>query len=326
MLAARHAPGRRPGAVLRRALQGAREKYGERSAADFGVPFPSVHDDGRRPDGRGAAGDRPAADAVRDRPTARSPAGTSARSQSQAELDALVADATSGCGCDATHRTPTAGSTTCPTGCGRSRDAALRRPARAAQPVPAAGRGRPRVGGADPVRRVDGPGWDGADVLLIERAARHAQPRRPGRLPRRRGRPGRRRTGRGGAARGGGGDRARPRGRRRRRRRCPRCSCRRAASSSRRCSAGGATPSPVSVVDPREVASVHRVPLAELLDPANRLPGHATPAATSAPAFDVAGLLVWGFTAGPARPVAAPGRLGAAVGPQPTCDELPPEH
>ena len=29
-------------------------------------------------------------------------------------------------------------------------------------------------------------------------------------------------------------------------------------------------PSPVAVVDPREVASVHRVPLAELVDPANR--------------------------------------------------------
>lgn len=54
-------------------------------------------------------------------------------------------------------------------------------------------------------------------------------------------------------------------------------------------------PSPVGVVDAAEVASVHRVPLAELLDPANRLRverrrGYA------GPAFRVRGLLVWGFT------------------------------
>jgi 8-oxo-dGTP pyrophosphatase MutT (NUDIX family) len=56
-------------------------------------------------------------------------------------------------------------------------------------------------------------------------------------------------------------------------------------------------PSPVSVVDPREVASVHRVPLAELLDPANRHQvGH--PSGYVGAAFDAAGLLVWGFTAG----------------------------
>jgi 8-oxo-dGTP pyrophosphatase MutT (NUDIX family) len=56
-------------------------------------------------------------------------------------------------------------------------------------------------------------------------------------------------------------------------------------------------PSPVSVVDPREVASVHRVPLRELLDPANRLQV-AHPSGYVGPAFEVAGLLVWGFTAG----------------------------
>jgi 8-oxo-dGTP pyrophosphatase MutT (NUDIX family) len=56
-------------------------------------------------------------------------------------------------------------------------------------------------------------------------------------------------------------------------------------------------PSPVSVVDTREVASVHRVPLAELLDPAHR---HQVshPSGYVGAAFDVAGLLVWGFTAG----------------------------
>lgn len=56
-------------------------------------------------------------------------------------------------------------------------------------------------------------------------------------------------------------------------------------------------PSPVSVVDPAEVASVHRVPLAELLDPANRLRVRH-PSGYIGAAFAVRGLLVWGFTAG----------------------------
>jgi 8-oxo-dGTP pyrophosphatase MutT (NUDIX family) len=56
-------------------------------------------------------------------------------------------------------------------------------------------------------------------------------------------------------------------------------------------------PSPVSVVDTAEVASVHRVPLAELLDPANRY-RVSHPSGFVGPAFDVAGLFVWGFTAG----------------------------
>jgi 8-oxo-dGTP pyrophosphatase MutT (NUDIX family) len=56
-------------------------------------------------------------------------------------------------------------------------------------------------------------------------------------------------------------------------------------------------PSPVSAVDPAEVETVARVPIAELVDPANRLivrhpMGHVTPA------FRVANMLVWGFTAG----------------------------
>jgi 8-oxo-dGTP pyrophosphatase MutT (NUDIX family) len=56
-------------------------------------------------------------------------------------------------------------------------------------------------------------------------------------------------------------------------------------------------PSRVSVVDPREVASVHRVPLAELLDPANRFQVRH-PSGYVGAAFEAAGLLVWGFTAG----------------------------
>lgn len=54
-------------------------------------------------------------------------------------------------------------------------------------------------------------------------------------------------------------------------------------------------PSPVSVRDPREVASVHRITLAELLDPANRL-SVRHPSGYVGPAFAVRGLLVWGFT------------------------------
>jgi 8-oxo-dGTP pyrophosphatase MutT (NUDIX family) len=56
-------------------------------------------------------------------------------------------------------------------------------------------------------------------------------------------------------------------------------------------------PSPVSVVDPREVASVHRVPLRALIDPANRMQV-THPAGYVGAAFRVSGLLVWGFTAG----------------------------
>ena len=57
------------------------------------------------------------------------------------------------------------------------------------------------------------------------------------------------------------------------------------------------TPSPVSVVDPAEVASVHRVPLENLLSPTNRLRVRH-PSGFVGPAFSVAGLVVWGFTGG----------------------------
>ncbi|WP_298323750.1 CoA pyrophosphatase [Haloactinopolyspora sp.] len=56
-------------------------------------------------------------------------------------------------------------------------------------------------------------------------------------------------------------------------------------------------PSEVRVVDAAEVASVHRVPLAELLDPANRMRVRH-PSGAVGPAFHVRDLLVWGFTAG----------------------------
>ncbi len=94
-------------------------------------------------------------------------------------------------------------------------------------------------------------------------------------------------------------------------------------------------PSDVVVGDPREVARVARVPLAELADPANRFRVRH-PSGYVGPAFGVAGMVVWGFTAGllealleaaglarpwdvrdvrpleesGARPAAAPGSLG----------------
>ena len=56
-------------------------------------------------------------------------------------------------------------------------------------------------------------------------------------------------------------------------------------------------PSPVYAADPGEVESVHRVPLTELVDPANRLMVRH-PSGYVGPAFGVSGLIVWGFTAG----------------------------
>ena len=57
------------------------------------------------------------------------------------------------------------------------------------------------------------------------------------------------------------------------------------------------TSSPVAAVDQGEVARVVRVPLVELLDPANRVTTRH-PSGFVGPAFTVRGLFVWGFTAG----------------------------
>jgi 8-oxo-dGTP pyrophosphatase MutT (NUDIX family) len=56
-------------------------------------------------------------------------------------------------------------------------------------------------------------------------------------------------------------------------------------------------PTPVSAMDPAEVASVHRVLLAELADPANRVRVRH-PSGYIGNGFEVHGMLVWGFTAG----------------------------
>ena len=56
-------------------------------------------------------------------------------------------------------------------------------------------------------------------------------------------------------------------------------------------------PSAVTAVDPREVESVHRIAIADLVDPANRV-RVLHPSGFVGPGFTVDGLLVWGFTAG----------------------------
>ncbi len=56
-------------------------------------------------------------------------------------------------------------------------------------------------------------------------------------------------------------------------------------------------PTDVWPADPREVANVVRVPVSELVDPANRIM-IAHPSGSRGPAFRVSGLVVWGFTAG----------------------------
>jgi 8-oxo-dGTP pyrophosphatase MutT (NUDIX family) len=58
-----------------------------------------------------------------------------------------------------------------------------------------------------------------------------------------------------------------------------------------------AAPSPVGVVDPREVARVSRVPVGDLLDPGHRFQVRH-PSGYIGPGFRADGLFVWGFTAG----------------------------
>jgi 8-oxo-dGTP pyrophosphatase MutT (NUDIX family) len=55
-------------------------------------------------------------------------------------------------------------------------------------------------------------------------------------------------------------------------------------------------PVPVRAVDPREVARAERIPVAHLVDPANRVTV-VHPSGFRGPGFLVADMLVWGFTA-----------------------------
>jgi 8-oxo-dGTP pyrophosphatase MutT (NUDIX family) len=57
------------------------------------------------------------------------------------------------------------------------------------------------------------------------------------------------------------------------------------------------TPSAIGVGDPAEVSRVARVPVDELVDPANRFQA-VHPTGFVGPAFRAGGLFVWGFTAG----------------------------
>ena len=56
-------------------------------------------------------------------------------------------------------------------------------------------------------------------------------------------------------------------------------------------------PSEVAPGHPGEVATVARVPIAELVDPANRLMARHPSGLRTGPAFRVRGMFVWGFTA-----------------------------
>ena len=56
-------------------------------------------------------------------------------------------------------------------------------------------------------------------------------------------------------------------------------------------------PHPVGVVDTGEVSAVARVPIADLVDPANRFMVHH-PSGFVGPGFAASDLFVWGFTAG----------------------------
>jgi 8-oxo-dGTP pyrophosphatase MutT (NUDIX family) len=57
-------------------------------------------------------------------------------------------------------------------------------------------------------------------------------------------------------------------------------------------------PHPVRPQDPAEVAHVARLPITELVDPRNRIRVRHPRSGYVGPAFQVRGMLVWGFTAG----------------------------
>ncbi|MFC4589094.1 NUDIX hydrolase [Sphaerisporangium corydalis] len=67
------------------------------------------------------------------------------------------------------------------------------------------------------------------------------------------------------------------------------------------------TPCAVHAASPDEVEAVARVPIAELVDPVNRLRLRFPGGYAAGPAFRVRGMLVWGFTAGVLNDVLARG-------------------
>ncbi|MEV5888409.1 NUDIX hydrolase [Nonomuraea fuscirosea] len=82
-------------------------------------------------------------------------------------------------------------------------------------------------------------------------------------------------------------------------------------------------PSAVHAASPDEVDSVERVPIAELVDPANRVTLRH-PRGTAGPAFRVRGMLVWGFTAMLLDTVLRAGGLEQPWDPE-QVEDLPPE-
>jgi 8-oxo-dGTP pyrophosphatase MutT (NUDIX family) len=80
-------------------------------------------------------------------------------------------------------------------------------------------------------------------------------------------------------------------------------------------------PHPVGPADPAEVAHVARLPIRDLVDPANRLRVRH-PSGWIGPAFRIHDMLVWGFTAGVLSTLL---ELGGWAGPWPTdrVEELP---
>ncbi len=151
------------------------------------------------------------------------------------------------------------------------------------------------------------------DVLVLQRAARHAHARGPtgvsraepptparpirstrrcARRPRRSGSTRRRSTCRGC---------------------CRRCSSRSAGSSSPRCSPGGASRIRSGRSTSPRSTSVHRVRIADLVDPRNRVRVRH-PSGWVGPAFHAGDMLIWGFTAGILYGAARHGWLVRAVG------------
>jgi 8-oxo-dGTP pyrophosphatase MutT (NUDIX family) len=82
-------------------------------------------------------------------------------------------------------------------------------------------------------------------------------------------------------------------------------------------------PSAVHAASPDEVDSVERVPIAELVDPVNRVMLRH-PSGMAGPAFKVRGMLVWGFTAMVLDSVLRAGGLEQPWDPS-QVEELPPE-
>ncbi len=84
-------------------------------------------------------------------------------------------------------------------------------------------------------------------------------------------------------------------------------------------------PVEVHAVDPNEVAAVERVPISELVDPANRCQV-GTLGGMVGPGFKVRDLLIWGFTAGLVDRLLTLGGWAVPWGPGPVYDRPVPSN